>query len=321
MGCPRSGTTMLQLMLHAHPRIAVPPENRFMLPAYSKRRLLGDLREPENKRKLAAQIIGGKGKASTQFKDLGLDPGEITDAIVAAPPTVGSALGTVFRAYAARFDKPRWGDKRPAYHHYLPFLRRMFPDAQFVQVVRDGRACVASLKRMPWWEYDMYTAVAEWAVAFDNCQRFAKRLPADSFHQIKYEELVTDPAGELKRLCAFLGEDYDDAMAQPKQVAKVAVPKHKTWHVATADDVSTDQVEKWKEQLEPWEISLCETALGRRLRSYGYQLSDAPRAGTRHLSEYTKRHARWRYNQERRLLADRYRSFTEREPVADQVND
>lgn len=309
---------MLQLMLHAHPRIAVPPENRFVLPTYTSRKTFGDLEEPENKRKVARQIMGGKGVGKTQFRDFGLDRKAVTEAIVAAPPTIGSVLGTVFRAYADRFDKPRWGDKRPAYHHYLPFLRRMFPDAQFIQVIRDGRANVASLKRMPWWNHDVYTTIAEWAIAFDNCQRFAKRLPSDTFHQIKYEELVTDPVGELKRLCAFLGEDYDDAMSEPKELAGEAVPKRKTWHVATQSDVSADQVAKWREQLEPWEISLCETALGRRLRSYGYELTDAPRASTRHLSDYTKRHARRRYYQERRLLADRYRTFTERESVADQ---
>ena len=37
VGCPRSGTTMLQLMLHAHPRIAIPPETRFVLHAFEAR--------------------------------------------------------------------------------------------------------------------------------------------------------------------------------------------------------------------------------------------------------------------------------------------
>ena len=37
VGCPRSGTTMVQLMLHAHRRMAIPPETRFLLPAYWQR--------------------------------------------------------------------------------------------------------------------------------------------------------------------------------------------------------------------------------------------------------------------------------------------
>ncbi len=63
---------MLQLMLHAHPRIAIPPENRFLLPAYDERRSFGDLTIAENRRKLASFICEGKG---TAFGDLGLDAG------------------------------------------------------------------------------------------------------------------------------------------------------------------------------------------------------------------------------------------------------
>ena len=53
IGCPRSGTTMLQLMLHSHPRIAVPPETRFLVPAYYRRRTFGDLRDGARRRALA----------------------------------------------------------------------------------------------------------------------------------------------------------------------------------------------------------------------------------------------------------------------------
>src|SRR5690606_13260697 len=60
IGCPRSGTTMLQLMLHSHPRIAVPPETRFVVPAYFSRRMYGDMRLAENRRRLATWIATGK---------------------------------------------------------------------------------------------------------------------------------------------------------------------------------------------------------------------------------------------------------------------
>src|SRR3954449_9011995 len=95
VGCPRSGTTMLQLMLHAHPRIALPPENRFVLPAYERRHEFGDLRAADNRRALGRWIVG-----TPQFEDLGLEEQRVIDRVVAAPPTLGSAIGTVFRLYA-----------------------------------------------------------------------------------------------------------------------------------------------------------------------------------------------------------------------------
>src|SRR5690348_11712137 len=54
VGCPRSGTTLLSTMLHAHPRIAVPPETRWLRATYQRRRAFGDLRVEANRHKLAS---------------------------------------------------------------------------------------------------------------------------------------------------------------------------------------------------------------------------------------------------------------------------
>jgi hypothetical protein len=268
VGCPRSGTTMLQLMLHAHPRIALPPESRFVLPAYQRRHEFGDLREPGNRRDLARWIIGTR-----QFDDLGLDPQRVIDAVVGAPPTLGSALGTVFRMYAERFGKPRWGDKRPAYLRHLPELLRMFPDAQIVTIMRDGRDCVASLKEAPWSSPDFGDLVDSWARAADASLRAERRLGPDVYHVVRYEDLVAEPETYLRDLCRFLGEDYDPAMARPDELASVAVPEYKTWHTRTRQSVTTERVRSWRQRLTAAEIERCEAVFGDRLERFGYRLS------------------------------------------------
>jgi hypothetical protein len=136
VGCARSGTTMLQLMLHAHRRIAIPPETRFVLSGYRQRRSFGDLREPAPREALARWIVD---RRQTRFADLGLDAEQVAARIIAGRGTLGSAFGTVFQAYAERFGKPRWGDKRPAYLQNLDVITRLFPDAQIVNLIRDGR--------------------------------------------------------------------------------------------------------------------------------------------------------------------------------------
>ena len=283
VGCPRSGTTMLQLMLHAHRRIAIPPETRFLLNAYWQRREFGDLSRAENRRRLAHWIVDRRG---TRFQDLGLDGAEIVRRITDGPGTLGSALGTVFRAYADRFGKPRWGDKRPAYLQNLDVILRLFPDAQIINVVRDGRACVASLKEMSWHRQDVYGTVAAWARAVDEARRAARRLPAGQWHSLRYEDLVADPHTELAAICAYLGEEYDPAMANPSRVADVAVPAFKTWHRRTHEPVTTQRVQSWQQRLSPEEIALCETALAGRLRACGYELAGAPRPRTAELVKY-----------------------------------
>jgi hypothetical protein len=268
VGCPRSGTTMLQLMLHAHPRIALPPENRFVLPAYQRRHRFGDLRDPQRRQRLARWITG-----TPQFGDLGLDSDRVVDAIVGAPPTLGSAIGTVFRLYAQRFGKPRWGDKRPAYLRHLPAILRMFPDAQIVNIMRDGRDCVASLKETPWSSSALPDLVDNWARSADASLRAARRYGPGVYHLVHYEDLVADPESHLRELCAFLGEDYDPAMARPDELAAVAVPGYKTWHTLTHRSVTTERVRSWQRRLSPAEIERCEAVLGSRLARFGYPLS------------------------------------------------
>nr|GID82176.1 sulfotransferase [Actinoplanes derwentensis] len=263
-------------MLHAHPRIALPPESRFLLPAFYRRHEFGDLDDPDQRRALGEWIT------STQhFGDLGLDKSAVVDAVAAAPGTLGSALGTVFKLYAGRFGKPRWGDKRPAYLRNLPAILRLFPDAQIINIMRDGRDCVASLKETPWRPADFGELIDYWARSADASLRAARTYPADVFHQVRYEDLTADPETRLRAICEFLGEQYAPAMARPSELAPVAVPAYKTWHSLTRSAVTTERVSSWQQRLTEEEVAHCEAVFGDRLTRFGYQLSTPGRRTTR----------------------------------------
>jgi hypothetical protein len=254
VGRPRSGTTMLQLMLHAHPRIALPPENGLVLPAFERRPEFGDLRDPGHRRALGEWIV-----AAENFAGLGLDPAEVVDAVATAPPTLGSALGTVFQAYARRFGKPRWGDQHPSHlRRHLPVILRLFPDAQIVDVVRDGRDCVAARKG----EADLDQLAGGWARAADASRRAARTYGPGVYHQVRYEDLVAEPAARLRELCDFLDEDYDPAMAA------AGIPH-------------AERAGSWRRRLSADEIARCEAAFGPRLARFGYRPSTVLPAAVR----------------------------------------
>jgi len=272
-------------MLHAHPRIAIPPETRFTLRAYDERRRFGDLAEPGKMRELAGWMTG-KGH---NFGDLGLDRDAIIDEIVAGAPTIGSAAGVIFKAYARRFDKPRWGDKRPAYILNLDVIMWMFPNAQIVHIVRDGRDCIASMKEAAWYHGHIDKGISQWVRAMASAERAAKTLPSEQFYEIRYEDLVAKPEVELRALCDFLGEEYVPEMSEPAQVASIAVPERKVWHALAHGVVTTSRVGSWRDRLEPEEIGLCERVMGRQLRRRGYEVSsEYPLTVTRQL-RYAKR--------------------------------
>ena len=269
VGCPRSGTTLLSVMLHAHPRIAMPPETRFLLPVYRNRLELGDLHDVANRRRLAERITG-KG---TKFQDLGLKRAAVIDQIVAAPPTIGSAAGTVWREFARSRGKVRWGEKRPSYWRDMNLILRLFPTAQVIHLVRDGRSCVASAKKVDWWHTGVYGAMANWTLADRELRRFARRAPAGTYHRLRYEDLLADPRHELGRLCAFLGEDFDEAMLDHSEAAADIVPARKRWHARTRGDLDPTRIAAWRGTLEPAEIGLFEAVARRPLRRNGYRPS------------------------------------------------
>ena len=179
---------------------------------------------------------------------------------------MGSAFGTVFKMFADKHGKARWGDKRPAYYQEVDVLLRLFPDAQIVHIVRDGRSNVASLKTMPWWPFDSIGSMAAWSQA-EYCsppQRQAaarRRLPRDALRVAGGRP----GAGAARAAARFLEEDFHPAMLEPSEVREV-VPEKKTWHTNLNNTVSTDRVESWRQGLDPWELGLMETVLRRKLK-------------------------------------------------------
>ncbi len=311
VGCPGSGTTVLQLMLDAHPRIAMAPETRVLVQAHRNRRAFGDMRKPVNRRRLAEWVVG---MPRTQFDDLGIDAAAFVARAVAGPGSLGSVVGLVYQMFAERYGKPRWGDRRSTYIRHFDVLLALFPDAQIVHVLRDGRDCVASLKQMPWFQGDVFEAVNRWAETVDLGRRAKRKLPAGSYHELRYEDLTGDPENTLTGLCEFIGESYHPVMRQPYLTGD-AVSQHQDLPAGT-EEVTTSQIGDWSRRLAPWEIALCESALGGRLRRHGYELSGGPKARREHMAAYERTAAFWRGKWRRQTMVDRLNRLREPGPVA-----
>ncbi len=313
VGCPRSGTTLLSVILHAHHRIAMPPETRFLLRTYELRNQFGDLRIEQNRLGLARRITGPR----TLFPNLGLPRPMVVRAIVDGPPTLGSAMGIVWREFARSRGKVRWGEKRPAYWRQLDAVLRLFPDAQVIHLIRDPRACVASLQNVPWWSGGFLGAVATWQLADEQLRRFGRHAAPDQYHALRYEDLLHDPRGVLTELCRFLDEDFEEQMLEFAGAADDIVPQHNVWHARTRGELDESRIEGWRASLTRQQIGLIEAALGRAMRRHGYRPSSTGvRPGLRLRAQYRLEYSR-RYGSMRKAhLQDRLERRKEISPVA-----
>ena len=270
-GCPRSGTTLLRTMLHCHPEVAIPRETRFVLESWLQRTKFGDLEEAANRQGLASWIFKRK---ESQANRLGLDQEVAIERLVAAPPTLGSLLATCFVMYAERNGKPRWGDKRPMYAARLSAIWDLFPNAQFIHVVRDPRACIASVRKLGWYNGKVAPALELWERSIHTVNAWRPKLSADQLLEVKYEDLVTAPEATLARVATFAGlAADDDALKQMLRYHEFEETRSERYHANLSRPLDPTRLSGWTETLTDAEIAFAEEAAGPLMRQWAYEPS------------------------------------------------
>ncbi|MBO0844061.1 MAG: sulfotransferase [Nocardioides sp.] len=183
VGCHRSGTTLLRLILDSHPHISCGPETLFLTEF--------------------AERITGDGHWA-HFALYGFPRNYWLRQIAAMFDRVQSD-------YAASRGKVRWADKTPRYALSVGLIAEMFPDCQIVHLIRDGRDVVASHQRT-WGYLSGVKATAKWPYYIRAVQAVGRRLPPERYLEVRYEDLVADPKETVARLLEFLDEPWDDAV-------------------------------------------------------------------------------------------------------------
>ena len=280
VGAPRSGTTLLRLMLDAHPQLAIPPETGFL-------RLAGEL-EGHGPERFFAAVVGFP-ESAPAWPEFGI-PQELFARELAAlePFTVAGGFRTFYRLYAGRHGKPRWGDKTPQYCRHLPALAALLPEARFVHLVRDGRDVAVSLRER-WFSpgHDIEVQATFWREQVAAARRDG---PATGrFLELRFEDLVREPEPTLQRLCDFVELAFDPAMLAYPQRAAERLAEHGTRyrrdgsvlvsreerlrqqaHVDRPPD--TAKIGLWRRALAAGEAGRFEAVAGDLLAAYGYSL-------------------------------------------------
>ncbi|MDE2807433.1 MAG: sulfotransferase [Gemmatimonadota bacterium] len=203
IGMPFSGTTLLRLMLDAHPDVAIPPGTRFV-PHVAQL----DTRAQLDKHLFANVIF-----SVPTWPDLQIPNSLLLDELNKMPVfSAAAAIRLVYRIYSSRFQKTRSGDKTPGYAYSINIISRLLPEAYFIHVIRDGRdVALASLAHHSWHRFGSMTAHAtEWKRRIHASWHAALQCPR--FVDIKYEDLVTDTESVLRRLCAAIDLPFTDKM-------------------------------------------------------------------------------------------------------------
>lgn len=195
VGNGRSGTTLLRMMLCAHPRIYLTHEASF----WTWEEVWP--REDDARGYLDFFV------RTFSFRWLKLDPRPLLEALP-SPFAIEDRKAlylAAMKAKAAEQGKPRFGDKTPNHSASLARIFEDFPDARVVRMVRDPRWTVRSLGRMPWSTTNLVAASFMCRMEHDQVQPFVDRIL-----QVKLEELLEQPRAVMERVLVHVGEEWSD---------------------------------------------------------------------------------------------------------------
>jgi hypothetical protein len=279
VGVTRSGTTLLRLMLDAHPDLAIPPETHFVPSLIKATRKRG-----VNCEEAHAIVTGHR-----QWGDFNLDSSELLKRYCALdridPETTIRAF---FELYAEREGKPRWGDKTPNYVKRMQQIERWIPEARFIHMIRDGRdAALSRFKRVLKDPPPMEIVAERWVRKITEARDAGSEL---QYMEVQYEELVRDTETQLRRVAEFIELPWDDSMLRyyeraeerlaemhrdlPGEEGKPLRPAdhRKEAHVLTSKPPDPSRLARWKEEMDPADIAAFEGVASPLLLELGYEV-------------------------------------------------
>ena len=262
VGTGRSGTTLLRLMLNAHPRIYLTHEAAFYVGGnFLPRKSTGsDWLEIYFK--------------SFSYAWLRLDPQTVRDEIAKTHPTGLArderpvAYNALMRCMARRYDKPRHGDKTPFHASFLKGVFRDYPDPRVVHILRDPRATVHSLQRMPW---------APGSMILNNryCRQIIRetRPFKDRIHEIRLEDLLADTRSVMQGVLEFVGEPFDERVLDHTHHAPLEDTPPFPWLLTATKKRDTKPRTGWSDTIPPAWIRQIEKRNRIYFEEYGYELA------------------------------------------------
>lgn len=245
VGCQRSGTTLTRLLLDSHSRISCGAETLF----------LGDLE----------RIVTTDWRRLARFgfpQEYWLE-------------RIGDFFGGVQHDYAVSRGKKRWADKSPAYALHMDFIARIFPDAQFVHVIRDARDVAVSHRKRFGYKSCVASAI-KWPRYIAAARASGQKLGPSRYHEVRYDRLVGDMEATMRDVLAFLGEEWEPQILEFEKQQHDIADRYRSQlesrqaTAQTKDAVYRSRIGSYRRELDPFVRLLIWLTSRRTLKQLGY---------------------------------------------------
>lgn len=291
IGAQRSGTTLLRLMLTAHPDICIPPESPFFVHLEQKYGSTVDL---------CNNVVAFLDDLYTdeKFREWNVNRTSLQRNLCKHNSLKYSdAISIVYQTNMQQFDSGAriWGDKNPDNIFHVDTILKYFPNAKLIHIVRDVRAVYNSVNTKAISQFgkrlraQVLLVTKRWSQVVDIAEKYRHDK---QFYTVYYEQLVSNPEEQLKGVCSWLGIDFNEQMLRfyQENAKKLLVPTHRLrWHQRTLQPVSGDRIDAWMDELSISEIEALEFMNRKKMNKLGYPCVTNPwryRGLLKLLSEY-----------------------------------
>jgi hypothetical protein len=274
IGRPRTGTTLLQSLFDAHPGICIPWECQFVLnlyPAYGNitnwtrehlERYYADLMHQWqfsswniNLEKLKTDLLNCKG--DNTYRDI---------------------CQVVYLNFISFYPKDKVGligDKNHGYTIYTSRLRKIYPEAKFIYMLRDYRDNFDSVKRVDFEVPIVSLVVYKWKYFYRKALQASNRHP-DSFFFIRYEDLVSEPEKYFRKISDFLNipflpEVFDFYKMKGKAEETYPTDVLEKHHKSLFNPINTSRLGLWKKSMSETQVKIADLVAGKYAGQAGYE--------------------------------------------------
>ena len=267
IGNPRSGTTLLRLILTCHKSICIPPECSWLVFKYFTWKDF--TYSPAN---IASFLEDLFTPATRKIETWNLDKQALDNYLNSLKPNTYQELSSAIYTYYMKKtgkEKVRWGDKNNVYLRHVTDLHTIFSEAQFVHIIRDPRGVVNSYKNLVQYKQSLpgnryvpslpstaEEAAQHWLANIKEIEKQAAGLAKNNLITVRYEDLLLQPTKTMKFVCSSLGEHFHKSMLDFYTSTGQLEPQETIpWKIKTLSPIDPTNTIKWQAELSSTEVN------------------------------------------------------------------
>lgn len=279
IGNPRSGTSLLRLMLTCHKNIIIPPESHFFL---WLEQTYCNWNEKDGLDQFLIDLF-----ASTKFETWKLSNLNLKEYLSKQNcKSYSDLIQATYLFYGLKHNKNNikvWGDKNKLWKEKLSTIPNYFPKGKYIHIIRDGRDVASSFislhkkniqsKYAPKLPHTITDISKRWNENIIAIEVFLNSINEENKFVMRFEDLILNPKSELIKITKFLNIPYDSEMlnylainSEEEYEPKVFMP----WKNKLKELPDPNIIGKYKENLDKGQVKIFEEFNKNLLIKYGY---------------------------------------------------